>query len=60
MTPTKNPGADKDDRVLLRISSKLKKKVAKAAKADGRSMSGYIRQVLEEKLKSDRTRRESP
>ena len=40
--------------ILVRLTAQEKKAVAKAAKADGRSVSAYVRQVLKETLAGKR------
>jgi len=40
----------KDSVVLLRIDTKLKARIVKVAKKDCRTLSGYIRHVLEKSL----------
>lgn len=47
---TKAP-ATKDTNVLIRIDAKLKARIVKAAQKDGRTLSGFIRHVLEKSLK---------
>lgn len=42
--PTKNTN------ILIRIDAKLKSKLVKAAAANGRTLSDYIRRTLEESL----------
>jgi len=36
--------------LLIRIDDTLKRRVKRAARADGRSISGYVRRVLEKEL----------
>lgn len=40
-----------DTNIILRIDAKLKARIVKAAAKDGRTLSGYIRHVLEKSLK---------
>lgn len=46
---TKGP-ITKDTNILLRIDAKMKAKLVKAAHKDGRTLSGFIRHVLEKSL----------
>lgn len=48
---TKGP-VTKDTNILLRIDTKLKARLVKAAHKDGRTLSGYIRYVLEKSLEA--------
>lgn len=40
----------KDTNILIRIDTKLKAKLVKAATKDGRTLSDFIRRTLEEKI----------
>lgn len=40
----------KDTNIIIRIDTRLKAKLVRAAIKDGRSLSGFIRRTLEEKI----------